>query len=350
MIESPRNALLRERISVGLFLLLLAATVAHILHDAWIRDSAGYAHVVATTGAPPTLYAPAAYRVAMPWLASFGYQQHLPQVPGPAIVTGFDFVFLALTLGLLYLIAVDDPRLAATFGPRRGMTLALTFVFAALGLEWLAQYVRLETMPTALYVAATLYCLRRRGAAALLVPILFAIWQGFVRSDAAFILGAAIVLTALLPAAWRRGAHRGRLLLQGLAIALIAGAIQLYLQFVLYPHLTYDPGTPVFQIRANLHLHHMGNWMIAVLPVWLPILAVWKLRSRLLLTAADTVALIAGAMYLGLWLTVGLGAEVRVYLPFLLGLCPLAARAVGLLLYADTGADAEPSAAPARTL
>jgi hypothetical protein len=110
-------------------------------------------------------------------------------------------------------------------------------------------------------------------------------------------------------------------------VAVVAAGVQMYLQFIRFPHLAYPPGTAVVQLSNNLHPHNLWPFGIALLPFLL--LGAFLIYRRPPLRSIDVLAVAVAAMYLPLWFTVGRSAEVRIFVPFLMVLCMVAARVFG---------------------
>lgn len=319
----------RERIFVFTFTGLVSLAAAHFLHNGWLylQLLGGLPRV----GAPgSTLYAPAAYRVLMPAVID-ATQRILPGIDGLVVISGIEFVLLWATLWVLYGLAVYGVETDPAHRPERCFRIALTFLFAVNALAWIVAYQRPETTPTALYLALSTLCLRRSATWAIVIQLAGTVLQGFTRADFALVLGVAMVGASLISSSGG-GAQRKRLFAQGIATAAIAAAVQAYLQFIRFPHLSYDPQTPVIQLPNNLRFHMWSNAFIAVAPVWLPVLYALLRRVKLLDDPVATVSVLAAALYIPLWCTVGSLAEVRIYVPFLLLLSPVAANAAKTLL------------------
>lgn len=328
-----RTFLKRERAFVFVFTGLMSMTTAHFVRYGWDVTTM-FARITVPPpppgSPPPQLYAPVAYRVLMPTLVHW-IARMLPRADGATIFAGMDCAFLWVALCLIYLLAVRGMSAAAEFRSERTLRIALTFLLAVTALTWFTQYQRPETAPTALYLALSALSLRRRSWWPVLVQLGWTVLQGFTRADVGLLLGVAMVAASLFRTSSTR-TSRSRLLVQGLATAAISVGVQAYLQFVRFPHLTYDPQTPVFQVRNNLLLHMWGNALIAICPIWLPIVYAWRTRRGIVTDEVATTAVFAAALYLPLWFAVGSLAEVRIYIPFLLLIAPVAARAVGLVL------------------
>jgi hypothetical protein len=67
---------------------------------------------------------------------------------------------------------------------------------------------------------------------------------------------------------------------------------------------------------------------IAVFPFL--VLGAFLIVKRTRLRMVDALAVTAAALYLPLWFAVGIVAEVRIFVPFLLALCMVAARVFGV--------------------
>ena len=168
-----------------------------------------------------------------------------------------------------------------------------------------------------------------------LVAVLLAtLWQGFIRADVSAIFGLALFLFSLTPRAAEMFGSRKLGAAVGIAIGVIAIAVQAWLKLVLFPHATYAPDTPVIQFFSNLKIRTFATFLIAMLPFLLALIAAarhWKQMDP-----EDLLAVFAACLYLPLWWTVGLTDEVRVFVPFLLALTPAAAKLMVLLLNRDT--------------
>ncbi len=328
----------RERVIVLLFLVFTMATLAHFVHDHWFSmDPTPYqrhaalplqpaeraAHEQATV---PPAYAPNVYRVGTRWLQ--GNAARLLPIHWSVTLATFDFAFGLAASWLLYLVTVADLTVSpverdATVPWARISCIGFFLAALQLPLNWIVPWQRPETMPSAFYLAAALCCcmfakLRLRWAAALLLLTLL---QSLVRSDVPAVLGVAISAVAVCRRTDTRAARR-QLLGLGAAVAGTAVAVQAVLQFVIYPHAPYPPGTPMFQLPFNLSAHNLGSFGLATAPAWT---LLWVAR-RSRLSTVDTIAFTAAALDLPVWWLVGSTAEVRIFVPFLMLLCPAAAH------------------------
>lgn len=317
--DAPR----RERL---LLLCLLAAaclTMAHFVHEAWfVTESAALAHRAELPG-PEVHYAPDAYRVAMPLIVpALQHALHL----GSSSYAGaaLDFVFGLGALVLLYLLVIEE------LAPPQCFAAGISFLaLIQFPLAWVVPHQRPETMSSAFYVALTLYAASRRTRPGLWTAVLIfaAVLQSFFRTDVTVALGVSLALVAVVFGSRAPSGKRTLTLSRGVALAVIGGGIQWYLQTVRFPHLTYSPGTPVFQLLNNLQFHNFSAALLALFPCGLPLLLV---RRSQMFRSVELLVLTAAALYLVLWLTVGVAAEVRIFVPFLLALCVVSARRMAL--------------------
>jgi hypothetical protein len=311
-----------ETVFVLLFLLSVCITLGHFIHSSYYFYS--QTHGIPTFGSPPVLYAPEAYRVAIPAVGrSLVHAFHVSDSSVVATVLDVSFAFLALFL--FYRLTVDDlPSSLSRAG--RALAVALFLAFLYFPVTWIVPWQRPETLPTAFYLACALTLLFRKERRTLWSVLLLAmtIWQAFVRADVPLIFGIALMVGSLLKNSLADFGPRSINLARGAAVALIAASVQLYLQFVRFPHLRYPPDTAVIQLRYNLTPHGLGGLVLALLPVML--LVVMLALKRVPLSAVDTLAILASALYLPLWMTVGIVGEIRLFVPFLLALSTVAAK------------------------
>lgn len=321
----------REPTLVLAFSCLIAFGTAHFVHAAW--QSFEWLQRFSPRGpaGPVILHAPEAYRVAMPAVLGF-VSRRLPWVDGSSIFAASDAILLCVTLPMVYLLSTSQAAIEPEPGPDRWLHIALALLFAVAALPWLAQYARPETMPSTFFLLASVICFRRRAPWCLPLQLGLTVVQAFTRADVPFCLGIATLLVGVFgqPGA---GTERRRWITWGLTILFTAGLAQAYLQFIRFPHLTYDPGAPPVQLLFNLLPHRWINGLLAVSPVALAILCGLAQGHRVLVDTVDRICAFAALLYFALWDTVGALTEVRIYLPFLILLAPLAARSVVLLLH-----------------
>ena len=339
-LTGERYSLRRERVFVGLVALSMSALLAHIVHTAWNAFSAMSA-APPPAGPPPmpgVAYAPDAYRVAMSVVFSF-----LVRLLHPAdhflVNTGVDFCCAFATLMLLYAVAVRDFAVDGARPRMQRWAVVLAFLAAAqFPMAWVAPWQRPETMPSALFLAFALYCWVRSADAVLWLLPLFAaaLIQGFVRADIAVIFGAGVLASGALGSGLAHPRSRAMTLATGTGVAVLAGGVQAYLQFVRFPHLSYPPGTAVLQWRYNLYFHNLQSAGVAILPFVL--LCGFLALKRIPLSAVECAILASSTMYLALWFAVGIFGEVRIFVPYMLLLCVVAARVLGPWLVAGENA------------
>lgn len=330
----------RERAFVSTVAFLISAVLAHFVHTAWdlprtlqkmmLTEQAPAPMAVAPAApmaaVPAAAHAPDAYRVALPalirWVIGVVHPTDIFLVHA-----AIDFCCAFAALLLLYAVAVRGFSAEAGRGRMERSAVVLLFLAAVqFPMAWVVQWQRPETMPTSLYLAFALYCcVRSSDAVAWLIPLFVAtLWQGFVRADAAVFFGAGLLAVGLLGGSAAQFRSRATMLLSGAGVVLIAGGAQAYLQFVLFPHLTYPPDTPVLQWRSNLSFHNLQSAGIAVLPfVLMASVVAWK---RLRMGATEWVVFVSAGLYLLLWCAVGVLDEVRIFVPYMLLLCVVAAR------------------------
>lgn len=345
--ESPARPLLSPRTAqptlfFTVLICLICLTAMHFIHAGWYPLMGPPAP--GAVRSPSQHYAPDVYRMLMP--AVWRTAEHAIPIELAWIAAGLDFLFLLPALLLLARLAVEDLRPAL----QQTLTLALFVAFVQFPVDWIVPWQRPETTPTALFLAFALFCVSRASRQPLWTAALLAATfvQAFVRSDAPFILGAAITLLSFLPRFSTGFGSRRGMFLRGAAIAAIAAAVQIYLQFFLYRGIPYPPGTTPIQFATNLRPHYLTSALLALAPFPL---AFWIARrsstgvGAFRLRAIDATAILAALLYLPIWFAVGLVAEVRIFVPFLLLLCIPAARVSAHFLLgaaAQSPGDAQP--------
>jgi hypothetical protein len=324
----------RERLFVGIFLFLISLQLAQSVHTALFVFQSEVAHRPSKPGepvelifdlAPAPLFAPDAYRVAIPALGKFTVRTFHVQ-DATYVAAAFDLVAAFFSLFLLYRLSVDFLPEQLTTPNGRLLTIVLFLAIIQFPIPWIIPAQRPETLPTALYLANSLFCLASSKTNKLwLLPVLIAtLVQAFVRADVPFIFGVAMLLVSLWDS--RKdgfASHRAEFFTSTLVV-FISGAVQAYLQFIRYPHLSYTPRTNVVQFGPNLNLHKLSIFMIALLPFFL--FVVFLIVKRPKLDSIDRLVLASAALYLPVWFTVGVIAEVRIYVPFLFALSMVTAK------------------------
>src|SRR5665213_172208 len=314
----------RERMFVGIFLFAVCLTLAYFVRTAW---SAGANPTGRSDQPAAVLYAPDAYRVAMPALADLLQRVHAGNRPSMSGLCDFCFFFAALFL--LYRLTVDDLMAPDVGLPERTAVVAIFLAFLQFPIAWVIPWQRPETAPTALYLAFALFCVSRASRRGRWFVLLLAatVLQGFVRSDAPFVFGVALLLMSFGGDKLRPFGSRLSSALKAGLVAAVAAGVQMVLQFIRFPHLAYPPGTAVVQLSNNLHPHNLWPFGIALFPFLL--LAAFLIYRRPRLRSIDALAVASAGLYLPLWFTVGRSAEVRIFVPFMMALCMVAARVFG---------------------
>ena len=197
-------------------------------------------------------------------------------------------------------------------------------------LIWVGSYFRPETLPTAglLALAAWLWSSwdRVQGSRRVWVAIALtgvAAIQSWVRADVACALFAGFFLACLIrrrPGELRDRA--GKLIVSVLCIG-IAGATQLYIMRVKYPHASYGT-TPILMIRHDLQQPlALPPFLCFMVPIVWTYVQFWRNRSRGWEDHNDSGLIIASLLYLVLWVVLGKLDEVRIFIPFALAMIPL---------------------------
>jgi len=315
------RGLRRERWMVWFFLTIISLNLTHLIRFTWLT----LCHQNCFLNPVPRgeMLAPGAYRVALPALQlALVHLFHLRD--GTLADAAIQLGCCLTALYLLYRLTVRTEEVGS---PRRLIAVLFFLVFVQFPLAFVVHLQRPETVPTALYLAFALTCLAnaREGWYWTALLMLATLCQSLVRTDAAFILGLAIVgLSCWGDVLAPFGSRLGNLA-RGAGLMLIAGGMQAYLQLVRFPHLPYDrAGVGMVIVMRNLRPDLFQGLLLALLPFAVVIVVMIWQRQRV--TAVDAVALTAAGLYLPLWFVVGSFAEVRIYVPFLLALCPMAGR------------------------
>ena len=196
-------------------------------------------------------------------------------------------------------------------------------------LAWLLWYQKPETLPTAAMLSLALLLLTVRvplsNRLETIVPVvgllLLAVAQGFVRADAAFALHAGVLLVCLTPAGREFALARWLQAGTSLIAMVLAVGIQYWLMARVYPQANYGH-TQVLQLFLNLKSPaKFVPFLLFLTPFgWT---AVMLMRGRYQTGSAGIGMFTAAVIFLGMWVTVGRIAEVRIFLPFALALAPL---------------------------
>jgi len=272
-----------------------------------------------------TAHAPEQYRVGVMWCAYWlSAPLSLNMRYGASVIDAVSLLLAGfLLLRVLERTAVYRQSQAAMqwFGGAAFVALVQFY------LMWLWTPQRAETLPTTLLVVLTLWLWQvkrgslRRDCGVIAGLLGVALVQSLVRVDVAFFLNAGVLPATLSPLGRRLSLRRRAVVATSLTAALIAGGVQLYLSRVVYPHANYGY-VKLWQLRPNLvHVLRWPPFMLLLGPVaWM---AVQVRRRRFAEDASGMVLLAGAAMYMGAWVVVGKIDEVRIFLPFALGLTPL---------------------------
>lgn len=326
----------REILWTVLFCLCAALALAHFVHTAFVVRF-GVPAPPPPTGDLRALYAPEAYRLAMPLLLRELWNL-VPHADLFLLSAGVDFAcsFAALLI-YSWILRDSDTELSQNAGQRADRLFRLAVFFAAVQfpLAWVVPWQRPETTPTALFIAVALLCMdrRRSGPGWTTLLVLITVWQSFVRSDVPAVLALSVLLVSVFPASLDELGTRRLLFLRGAAMLAIAIGIQAWLELRLVPHRHYAPGTNMVQWRDNLQFHNIETAAVALLPFLF--VAAFGVFADIRLCALDRLILTASAIYLVMWYAVGNLAEVRIFVPFLLALCLVAARLLTRWLFTE---------------
>jgi hypothetical protein len=197
-------------------------------------------------------------------------------------------------------------------------------------LAWLLWYQRPETLATAAILALALMLLTvplGRGAGVAVIGFLIlAAAQAFVRADVGFALHLGILLVCLTPIGRGFALSRRVQVSTSLVALLIVMGIQFWLMRRAFPHADYG-GTKVVQLLVNLTSPRL--WMPFLLFIGPFAWTLWTVvKRRYLADPADAAMLVGAVIFSGMWLVVGLMAEVRIFMPFALALTPLTTQIV----------------------
>ncbi len=324
----------RERVFVGTFVSVLSFVIARSLRHNWLLMCSNHCSV--NLNPPPVTTAPEAYRVAIPTAERFiNIIFHIKD--GTLAGAAIDFVTGFLALFLLYLVVVDGLPLTREGIGVRVAAVGIFLAFLQFPISFIYFLQRPGTLPAAFFLAVAVYSLiKAKTNGWWIVLLLFATAiQAFSRADVPFIFGLALMILSCCGNLLEDFGPRRFNLMLGTGVTLIAGAVQFYLQFVRFPHLPYSTGTPIV-IQYNFKWNILNVFLLAILPFLLLIIPAVKQRMRL--SSVEVMAIGAALLYLPLLFTVAIVSEVRIFVPFLLTLCMVAARVSASYLVPGTGA------------
>ena len=330
--DAPRSY--RECLLVAVFVLFTSFSYFLIQYDRMRTENFGLESWVRNI-LNGIVSAPIQYRIALPLLMHFlEIHAHIrPNQSLPLIVALSD----ALALTLLYLLFRHSRQVVDALPSHRFVLLGFFLAATQFPIMWIIPWDRSETLPTAFYLAAVVLLIVHRSripfAIVCLLVTLLSLAQALVRSDVPVALGAAVLLAAALNIPFSR--PRSHIAILGLLCSAIGGAVQLYLQRIAYPNATYSPTTPRFQLLANLNLLHPPLHIPIFLTALLPLIVSLVLlrRHHLPLDPSDKLVLLVCLVYLPIWVTMGLVAEVRIFVPFLFLASPTIAKLWGAFLF-----------------
>jgi hypothetical protein len=316
----------RERLFAGIFLFIVSFTIARTIRHAAISYCGGPCPVVLYP--PQSPWAPDVYRVGVNTVTRWiNILFHFKDATIANIMIDFFSTFLGL--GILYYLAVDGLSTLRETITARIATLGFFLAFIQFPIGFIYYQGRGETLPTVLFVAVALLCFSKAkdksSTGYLWTLLLFAATaaQSFFRADVPFIVGVAAILLSLVPGALADLGSISGNLFRGAGVTLISGAIQAYLKWVRFPNAHYGSEHAIV-LKLNLNATPLSLLALSLSPfVWMLILVI---RRRIRLTSVEALILAASAIYLPIWFTVGMISEVRIFVPFLLALCVVAAR------------------------
>lgn len=281
------------------------------------------------------------YRVAVPFAAHFlevhtGLQlrQTVPLL---------EAIGYAVGLAALYLLLVGSPVFATARRVERVGLCGLFFAAVQLPVLWIFPWERPETLPTMGYLAVIAVILVSRRipfALACVLALGASAVQAFARTDAPMVVGLATVLAALIGGSLPR--TRKEMAALGVLCGVGGAAVQLYLKHR-FPDRYPGQRATDFQLFHNLNPFyapaHLPEFFTAMLPFLFSMAMLWKYWAAL--DGTDRVTLLIALVYLPIYLTFGILAEVRIYVPYLFLLAPLFAKVWMRLLKGDGAAQVE---------
>ncbi|MBB5316844.1 hypothetical protein [Tunturibacter empetritectus] len=305
----------QERILTGIFLFFVCVQLAHFVHNGWYT----YGH----TAQVQRPQMGGTFRLALPALIQT--TTRIFHVNDTSITAAaFDLITGFSALYLLYLMTVDLPLEEPDRPKDRALKILFFLAIIQFPLAWVVPWQRPETMPSALFLAFSLFCLAKIEKNRLWsLPLLAAVLiQTLVRTDVPLVFGAATAFVGLwsLVKKGSQGKFRASMdyIVIGSLIALISAGIQVYLH-TLYPQASVD-----IQFGPNSTFHNLEILTIILAPFVSFALLLMVYRPPL--TAVEKVAMASALLYLPMYFTFGLVTEARIYVPFLLIMCMVTAR------------------------
>ena len=158
-------------------------------------------------------------------------------------------------------------------------------------------------------------------------PVNFSRWLAvlaLLRADLACVFNVGMLLAVAAGRGEGLSLRRGWALAAAVAGALVAVDVQAWMMRVAYPLASYG-AVKLWQLRPNfVHASRWPPFVVFLLPLAWMGWQVWQ--RRFAGDAAGVAALLAGLVYLGVWMTVGKIDEVRIFLPVAFALIPLTAE------------------------
>jgi hypothetical protein len=339
----------RERLLVAVFILYTSFSFFLIQYDRMRTAGPGLDSVIRNSlaGIQP---APDQYRIGLSLLLRF-LQLHAHIRPEQSLPL-IEFLSYAFALLLLYLVFRCSPQAENATDSHRLVLLGFFLAATQFPILWYFPWERWEPMPTVFYLAAIVILIVRRSripfAIVCLLAALLSLGQALMRAEVPIALGIAILLSAAMDIPLPR--PRSHIAVLGLLCVAIGGATQLYVQRIAYPAATYTPGTPRFQLFANLNLLHPPLHIPIFLTALLPLIVSLVLlrRHHLPLDPSDKLVLLILLVYLPVWVAMGLVVEVRIFVPFLFLASPTIAKLWTAYLFNDANGAQSNRSAPLR--
>ena len=274
--------------------------------------------------------APEQYRIGVK-LAAWWMVQHF----GWGFRHGFTLFDVVSSLTAVFLLYDLLQRRAAVRAASAEVQWFASAAFVALTcfyLVWVGSYFRPETLPNTGLAAVMLWLWaswdriagKKLGQLWVAIALVAAsALQGWIRADLACVLNAGIFVGCLVKQRTGRVQHVGWKLAVSLLCTAIAGAVQLYIMRVKYPHASYGP-IPVLMIRYDLRQPlTFPPFLCFMLPIAWMYFRFWRDRDQGSGEDTDLGLVIGSMLYVILWLVLGKLDEVRIFIPFAMALIPL---------------------------
>jgi hypothetical protein len=307
--------------------MLAAAVLASSYLDFFGYKAQGYAAVGVWNdrlrGLAP---APEQYRIGIVWLAHL-LVVHL-HIAMKMALASIDLVSGLVAVFVLFDVLEHNGLYRDAAEPTKWFGAACFVLLVVWLLGWLLWLQKPETLPAAMLVACMLWLWQPRaqsgrnaGRAVAIVGL--SLLLATFRADLACAVNLGVLWFCVTK-------HESLALSRGVAIAasaagaLTAGAIQLVLMLVVFPHASYGR-VKLLQLWPNVvHATRWPPFALFLLPLGWMVLQVVRRKKA---DDAAGAAFLAGAIvYGGLWVTIGKIDEVRIFLPIALALTPLTAQ------------------------